>query len=155
ILAPDNWSARKEVMRRAIDEVRRLWRGEAVTRRAPDGSAVAVCPLPRPVPANLPGWGTAAGNLETFGLAGGGGASVLTHLLGQDLDELREKIAEYRRLWRACGHQGAGHVTLMLHTYVGADAAGTRELVRAPLRQYLSSSLDLARGLARAVEFEA
>ena len=48
------------------------------------------------------------------------GANVLTHLLGQTLDELVEKVAVYRRAWRAGGHgESGGRVTLMLHTFVG------------------------------------
>ena len=42
--------------------------------------------------AELPLWITAAGNPETCVAAGELGCGVLTHLLGQDFDELAEKI---------------------------------------------------------------
>ena len=53
--------------------------------------------LPRPLQPELPVWLTAAGSPETFRLAGEIGANVLTHLLGQTLDELAEKIADLPR----------------------------------------------------------
>ena len=56
---------------------------------------------------------TAAGTPETFELAGELGANVLTHLLGQRLDQLEANITRYRDAWRAHGHTGTGHVALM------------------------------------------
>src|SRR5262249_7775887 len=89
-------------------------------------------------------WITAAGNPETFVQAGRIGANLLTHLLGQSLDEVAEKIKRYREARASHGHDlDAGHVTLMLHTFVGDDYEAVRELVRAPLTAYLRSSLDL------------
>ncbi len=64
-------------------------------------------------------WITAAGNPETYRQAGEMGAGVLTHLLGQSVQELAQKLAIYRRAWRDGGHgPGEGHV-LMLHTSLG------------------------------------
>ncbi|HVV00094.1 MAG TPA: LLM class flavin-dependent oxidoreductase, partial [Verrucomicrobiae bacterium] len=99
--------------------------------------------LPRPIQSELPIWVTASGNPETFVLAGKLGANVLTHLLGQNPRELKEKIGAYREARRAAGHQGPGHVTLMLHTFVGETVEAAREIVRAPFTNYLRSSIDL------------
>ena len=51
----------------------------------------------------LPVWLTAAGKPDTFREAGELGHGVLTHLLGQSVDELAGKIALYREAYRASG----------------------------------------------------
>ncbi|HZB47126.1 MAG TPA: MupA/Atu3671 family FMN-dependent luciferase-like monooxygenase, partial [Pyrinomonadaceae bacterium] len=152
VFAPENYEARKEVMREGIERVRRLWRGESVTVRGGAGRDVEVRVFPRPVQPELPVWVTAAGDADTFRLAGEIGANVLTHLLGQSFEEVREKIAAYREARRAHGH-GAdeGRVTLMLHTFVGRDREAVREKVYGPFCNYLRSSFGLWRGLARSM----
>ena len=45
-------------------------------------------------------------------MAAQAGASVLTHLLGQSIEEVAEKVALYRKTWAEAGHPGRGHVTL-------------------------------------------
>jgi acyl carrier protein len=126
-----------------IDAVRRLWRGESVSVPGPLGQEVQVHTLPRPVQADLPIWVTTAGNPETYELAGSLGAHVLTHLLGQRLDEVAEKITLYRQVWQDHGHAGRGHVTLMLHTFVSDNPTFVRDTVRRPLTEYLRTSADL------------
>jgi len=142
-LAPDKYAHRKEIMVRQIDLVRRLWRGETVVLPGADGQEVKVNLMPRPIQPELPFWVTASGSPETFRLAGELGAHLLTHLLGQSTDELAEKIAAYRAAWNQKGHPGEGRVTLMLHTFVGADAAAVRSTVRPAMLAYLRSSIDL------------
>jgi natural product biosynthesis luciferase-like monooxygenase protein/amino acid adenylation domain-containing protein/FkbM family methyltransferase len=154
-LAPDVYVRRKELMRQQIDTVRRLWRGEAVPCRGGTGEEVLVRTLPRPLQPELPFWVTAAGSAETFRLAGELGANVLTHLLGQSVHELGDKIAVYRRARRAAGYAGEGHVTLMLHTFVGEDAEAVRDTVRRPFTDYLASSLDLLKGLVPGQDLDA
>jgi natural product biosynthesis luciferase-like monooxygenase protein/FkbM family methyltransferase len=149
IFAPESYAGRTEVMLRGIETVRALWRGEAVRRPGGTGREVEVRILPRPLQPELPVWVTAAGNPETFRTAGTIGAGVLTHLLGQTLEELGEKIALYRAAWRAAGQPGEGTVTLMLHTFVGPDDAIVRETVRGPFTEYLRSSIGLIENLAR------
>jgi natural product biosynthesis luciferase-like monooxygenase protein len=148
LFAPENYARRKEVTMRGVETVRRLWRGETVTFAGVDGHELRVKTLPRPVQRELPVWLTAAGPAETFPLAGEMGAYVLTHLLGQSIEVLAEKIALYRRSWREHGHSpDAGRVTLMLHTFVGEDEKAVREKVRRPLSNYLKRSLDQVLGL--------
>ena len=148
VLRPDAYGDHKAVMQRDIDVVRRLWRGEAVEQPGVTGRPVTIRTLPRPVQAELPIWLTAAGRPDTYRQAGQIGASVLTHLLGQSIEELGAKLALYRQAWREAGHPGEGRVSLMLHTYIGRDAAEVKETVRAPLLEYLRSSVDLIRGYA-------
>ncbi len=144
VIAPENYAHRKEIMLRGIETIRRLWGGEKVRRRDGNGTDIEVRILPRPIQRELPIWVTAAGSPETFRLAGEVGAGLLTHLLNQDIDRLAEKIAVYRTAWRAGGHgPGGGHVTLMLHTFVGSSVDEVREKVRGPFSDYLRSSVDL------------
>ncbi len=145
VFAPDAYPDRKARMLQGIETVRSLWRGEAIMRRSGSGEEVAIRILPRPVRPELPVWVTAAGNPETFRAAAQAGAHVLTHLLGQSLEEVAAKIAAYRAAWREAGHPGDGHVTLMLHTFVGDDLEAVRETVRGPFCDYLRSSVDLIR----------
>jgi len=148
LFAPENYARRKEVTMREVETVRRLWRGETVTFAGVDGQELRVKTLPRPIQRELPVWLTAAGPAETFRLAGEMGAYVLTHLLGQSIEFLAEKITLYRRTWREHGHgSDMGHVTLMVHTFVGEDEEAVRERVRRPLSNYLKSSLDQVLGL--------
>ena len=143
ILAPDNYASRKQIMLEQIELVRKLWRGEVVSFRNSNGQDVPLRILPRPIQRELPIWITASGHPDTFKLAGELGANVLTHLLGQSVSELADKLALYRSAWKEHGHSGPGHVTLMLHTFVGEDDDAVREIVRAPFTAYLRSSIDL------------
>jgi natural product biosynthesis luciferase-like monooxygenase protein len=149
VLRPANYANAKQVMFEGLDQVRRLWRGETLTFEGPEGSHVDVVTLPRPVQAELPIWVTTAGNPVTFEQAGAVGANLLTHLLGQSVEQLAPKIAAYRAARAAAGLDPAtGIVSLMLHTSVGADDDEVRSLVREPLKRYLSTSFDLVREYA-------
>lgn len=140
----ERFHRRKEAFAEGIATLRKLWRGDAHTVVNPQGEAVAIHTLPRPVQKELPLWITVAGNPDTFRQAGQLGANVLTHLLGQTIDGLADKVAIYHDAWRAAGHPGRGTVTLMLHTFVGEDDDEVHDLVRAPMKRYLQGSLSLA-----------
>lgn len=148
IYKPERFKDRKQAMLDDLEIVRRLWRGEALKTISPIGKEIEVRTLPRPIQKELPFWLTAAGNPETFRAAGEIGANVLTHLLGQTIDEVGEKIRVYREARRAAGHEGPGQVTIMLHTFVGPDADEVRRLVREPMKAYLKSSVDLIKAAA-------
>ncbi len=146
VLARDNYKERKDIMLRDAETIRRLWRGESVTMKGGVGQDVEVKVLPRPVQQEIPMWMTAAGNPETFRLAGEQGFSILTHLLGQTVEEVAEKIRIYRQAWDDAGHDPKGGVvTLMLHTYIGEDVDEVREKVRVPFSNYLKTSLNLVK----------
>lgn len=147
-LRPEAFQNRKQIMFEQIEEVQTLWQGGSVTYPNGNGKPIQIQTLPRPIQPKLPIWITAAGNPETFQMAGAKGFHLLTHLLGQSLEELAEKIALYRQAWTDHGHAGQGTVTLMLHTFVGESDAAVKEIVRQPMRQYLSSSLDLIKQAA-------
>jgi natural product biosynthesis luciferase-like monooxygenase protein len=147
VLRPDAYARAKDLMFEGLETVRRLWRGESVTLPGPLGDVTLQC-LPRPVQPELPIWVTTAGNVETFEAAGRVGGRVLTHLLGQSVAEVGTKITAYRAAWRAAGYEGEGHVTLMLHTFVGQDTAQVKELVREPMKSYLRTSINLIKDFA-------
>jgi len=148
VLAPGNFAQRKQLMLDGIDTVRRLWAGDAMEFPGHDGKPVTVRTLPRPVQRELPIWLTAASNPETFQQAGEKGCHVLTHLLGQTVEDVAQKVALYRQAWRDAGHAGRGQVSLMLHTFVGDDEDRVRETARGPMKAYLRSSVDLIRQAA-------
>ncbi|MFO0327667.1 MAG: MupA/Atu3671 family FMN-dependent luciferase-like monooxygenase [Gemmatimonadota bacterium] len=148
VLRPEGYATAKERFLEDIDTVRRLWRGESLPFTAPNGQTVELRTLPRPIQPTLPAWYTTAGNPESYTAAGRAGLNLLTHLLGQSLEELRGKIALYREAWREAGHPGRGHVSLMLHAFVGDDEAQVKETVREPLTAYLRTSVGLVKQYA-------
>lgn len=154
VLAPAGaYERRGEVLFERIEEIRRLWRGGAIEATNAVGDRVRLQTMPRPVQPELPVWVTAAGNPETFRRAGALGVNVLTHLLGQTVEMLAERIAVYREAWAKAGRPGHGTVTLMLHTFVGEDDAEVRRRVRAPMLRYLGSSVNLVSNYAASVPF--
>ncbi|MDX1440248.1 MAG: LLM class flavin-dependent oxidoreductase, partial [Rubricoccaceae bacterium] len=149
IIRPEGFADRKELMFRQIEQVKALWRGEAVNFPGHEGEPVAIKTLPRPVQSELPVWITAAGNPETFREAGARGYHLLTHLLGQTVEDLADKIEIYREARKANGYDpDAGQVTLMLHTFVGDSDDEVREVVREPMKAYLKSSIGLIKAAA-------
>jgi natural product biosynthesis luciferase-like monooxygenase protein len=152
VFAPTSYRERHEVMFREIETVRRLWRGETLTMPGGHGRDVTFGIRPRPVQRELPIWITAGGTPETFRRAGAMGANLLTHLLGQSIEELTEKLGIYREAWRDHGHgPSGGHVTLMLHTFVGESESQVRAEVRGPLTTYLRGSVSLFTPFAAAL----
>jgi natural product biosynthesis luciferase-like monooxygenase protein len=145
-LAPANFKERREIMARGIETVKALWRGEPVPVTTGDGKAMHVKMYPPPVQREPRIWVTSSSSPETFAMAGRVGASVLTNLLVMKPEELAANIAVYRKAYREAGHTQAGrdgHVTLMLHTFVGNDMEDVRARVRGPFLEYLRTSTDL------------
>lgn len=150
VLRPENAPPNnKSAMYAAADQVRRLWRGEGVEFPKADGSTFTVKTQPRPVSSELEIWVTTAGNPETWREAGEMGAHVLTHLLGQSIEEVAGKITLYHEALRKAGHDPARFkVTLMLHTFVGRDREQVRRVAEGPMKSYLSSAAGLVKQYA-------
>ncbi len=150
VLRPENTPpANKPAMLDSIHTLRKLWAGEAVEFPKGDGTPHAVVTQPRPVSKELPIWVTTAGNPQTWKDAGEIGANVLTHLLGQSVDEVADKIKIYHQALRDNGHDPADHqVTLMLHTYLAATRDEAREIAREPMKDYLRSAAALIKAYA-------
>ncbi len=148
VIMPQNFEDRKNLMFRQIAEIKKLWHGESVSFLNPNGKMIDINILPKPVQKDLPIWITAASNPETFELAGKSGYNLLTHLLGQSVSEVGEKIKIYRKAWKDAGHPGEGILTLMLHTFVGPDDDSVKEIVREPMKNYLQSAVNLVKEAA-------
>ena len=150
VLAPDSYSRRYDLLFSGRETIRRLWQGEPVTLPNGAGQDVAVRLHPAPWQPVLSTWITCSGGAERFVQAGERGANVLTALLFQSADELAAKIAAYREARARHGYDpAAGHVTLMLHTFVGTDLDQIRSTVREPFIAYMASSVDLWRNLRK------
>jgi natural product biosynthesis luciferase-like monooxygenase protein len=149
VLRPENTPpANKRALLEAVDQVRRLWRGETVDFPTKTGS-FGVRTQPRPVSKELQAWITTAGNPDTWREAGTLGTNVLTHLLGQTIDEVAGKIAIYHDALRAAGHDPAERtVTLMLHTFIAETRDKAREIAREPMKDYLRSAAALIKQYA-------
>jgi len=150
VLRPENTPPKnKDGMFDTIDQVRRLWRGEAVDFPNDKGEMLPVLTQPRPVSKELPIWVTTAGNPETWREAGRIGANILTHLLGQSIDEVGEKITLYHDALRESGFNPDDFtVTVMLHTLIGEDREAVREIAKGPLQDYLRSAAGLIKQYA-------
>jgi amino acid adenylation domain-containing protein/natural product biosynthesis luciferase-like monooxygenase protein len=140
IFAPGNFENRRELYYQGIDIVRRLWRGESANFQTGGTSRLDVLIHPRPKQAELPTWFTCI-HRDAFIKAGELGANVLCHTVNHSLEEIAEKVAAYREA-RARSGFDPGHVTLLVHTFLGEDAAETIEQARRPFYDYLSTFLD-------------
>ncbi|MFB6850834.1 MupA/Atu3671 family FMN-dependent luciferase-like monooxygenase [Streptomyces sp. NPDC056373] len=147
VLAPQHFAERLPVMYEGIDTVGALWDGKRISRRNGLGDEVDIEIYPKPVAARQPWWLTCSGGADRFTEAGDLGLNVLTALLFQDVEAVAGNIRAYRdaRNGNSHGPGAAGHVTLMLHTFVAGSADEARRLVREPLRGYLETSIDLWR----------
>ncbi|MBT8153952.1 LLM class flavin-dependent oxidoreductase [Epibacterium ulvae] len=150
ILRPENTPpANKPALFESIETVRKLWRGEEVAFARKDGGTHNVISQPRPVSKELDVWVTTAGNPDTWREAGSMGANVLTHLLGQSIEEVAGKIRIYHDALRAAGHDPADFtVTLMLHTYLADTREEARSVAREPMKDYLRSAAGLIKQYA-------
>ncbi|WP_113910739.1 MupA/Atu3671 family FMN-dependent luciferase-like monooxygenase [Roseovarius dicentrarchi] len=150
VLRPENTPpANKPALYQTMAQVRALWRGEEVGFPRADGTEHRVLTQPRPINGELPIWLTTAGNPDTWREAGTLGAHVLTHLLGQTIEEVEGKIAIYHDALRAAGHDPADFkVTMMLHSYIADTREAAREVAREPMKDYLRSAAGLIKQYA-------
>lgn len=150
VLRPENTPPQnKPAMIADIDRLRRLWRGEKVAFPRADGQPHEVMTQPRPVQAELPLWMTVAGSPDTWKEAGRLGMNVLTHLLGQSIEVVAQRITEYHAALREAGHNPDDFtVSLMLHTCLAEDRETAREIAREPMKNYLRSAAALVKQYA-------
>jgi natural product biosynthesis luciferase-like monooxygenase protein len=152
VLMPQNYPQRHEIMFRQIEALKALWRGESIKRINGLDKEIEVKIFPRPLQPELPVWITSAGNRETFKAAGKIGAKILTHLLGQDVEDLEKNIVFYKQSLKENGYSlQDAKVAIMLHTYVGADLETVKTTVREPFKSYLRSSVSLVKNLVKSL----
>ena len=150
VFFPERYATRHATMYEQLQIVQRLWGGEALKQTNSLGKEIEVTLYPKPVQAELPVWITSSGNAETFASAGAVGANVLTHLIGQDIATLAQKIQRYRDSRANHGFDPQqGTVSLMLHTYLGPDTEKVKAKVKTPFREYLRSAISLEEQAAR------
>ncbi|QNE75205.1 aminotransferase class III-fold pyridoxal phosphate-dependent enzyme [Streptomyces finlayi] len=141
-LHPDRFADRREIAFAHLDEVRALWRGEAVRRRTGDGSETGVRIQPRPVQAEPPMFLATSGQRGSYEEAARRGLGIVTNLMSQTVDELAANIAHYRRVRAGCGlDPEAGRVTVLVHTYLAPDHDTARAGALEPMSRYLRASL--------------
>ena len=150
VFAPDAYAERKKVLLDKLAEVRQLWAGEPVKRIDGSGQPIDVCAYPLPERGALPLWITSSARLETWLTAATENMNVLTGLMEQTVEEVADKVAAYRARLLELGHDPEQRdVTLMAHTFIGADPAEVRAIVHDPLVAYLRAHIELFAKLAR------
>jgi iturin family lipopeptide synthetase A len=149
VLAPQSFGKHREIMFQEIEIVKKLWRGESVQYRDGSGKDFDVKLFPMPMQSDVSVWVTIVNNPDTYVKAGEIGAGVLTNLMGQTVEELGKNIALYRESLAQHGHDPNGHVTVLLHTFVGEDVEVTRSQARQPFYNYLRTSVGLFKNLVK------
>lgn len=141
-----NYKDRQNIMYDSLEKIKKLWRGESVSFINGNEALKEVKIFPKPLQKELPIWITSGGNIETFKSAGKLGLNVLTHLLGNTVEGLAEKIKAYREALRENGFDPeSGKVSIMLHAYIGESIEKVHQEVRTPLINYLKSSIELVK----------
>lgn len=149
ILSRAPHASRKATMWQGIQHVQQLWQGETVDFQDATGKSVSARSLPRPIQPQLPTWITCQ-STETFIEAGRLGANVLTSLLGGSLEQLIPKIQSYQQSLSKHGHDpDSKTISLMLHTFLGADIDQVKKDVRQPFCEYLKTHYGLLDNLAK------
>ncbi|MEV7597219.1 MupA/Atu3671 family FMN-dependent luciferase-like monooxygenase [Kitasatospora sp. NPDC089797] len=156
---PENYGGHKELMHRQIDTVRALWRGEPYRGRNGKGEPIEVTLHPRPLQEEPPMFTAIVGNPDSFREAARHDLGVITNLMTQDVAQLAENVAVYRRTRAEHGlDPEAGRVVVLVHTYLGTDLDTAREQAYRPFCHYLRSSLSLfgqmANSLGLTLDFE-
>jgi natural product biosynthesis luciferase-like monooxygenase protein len=155
VFFPEHYQRRKEVMLQGIETVRRLWQGESLEAVGGSGNTIEIRTYPRPIQPELPVWLTSGGSIETFVSAAEIHANVLTHLLGQDVKDVAQRIQTYRNtLERMKQAPETGTVTLMLHAYVDDTEEKVRSMALVPFKRYLESSAGLVATLVRSLNLD-
>ncbi|GGX33165.1 MupA/Atu3671 family FMN-dependent luciferase-like monooxygenase [Aquimarina muelleri] len=149
VLAPQDYENRHQIMKDKITTLKNIWKGDSLIRKNGIGQDFEFQIHPKPVQKDLKIWITAARSIETFKYAGTIGANILTHLLGQNIEDLKDKITVYRETLQENGFDpDAGKVAVMLHTFVSNDTSYVKEVVEEPFKNYLKHSINLMRTVA-------
>jgi natural product biosynthesis luciferase-like monooxygenase protein/non-ribosomal peptide synthase protein (TIGR01720 family) len=153
---PDRYANKRDEMFKGISEVQKLWRGEKMSTRDGAGKMADIGIFPKPVQPELPIWLTCSGSPEMFVQAGELGFNVLTSLQTQPIDEVAVKLKAYREARAKAGYDPeTGHVSMMMHTFVGQNKEKVLQKVRGPLSDFLRSHVDLIKTFTKSLEIEA
>ncbi|MFH8407112.1 MupA/Atu3671 family FMN-dependent luciferase-like monooxygenase [Streptomyces sp. NPDC018019] len=151
VFFPERFGRHKEMMYDQVEQVRRLWRGEAVRRAGGDGET-EIRLFPRPVQDAPPMYTAVVGNPASYVAAARHDVGVVTNLMTQSVEQLAENIALYRRTRAEQGlDPDAGRVAVLLHTYLAADHRTARTEAYEPLARYMRASLSLFGNVANSL----
>jgi natural product biosynthesis luciferase-like monooxygenase protein len=145
VFVPDQYADRREILARNLDLIRRLWKGETVTMKNARDEDVPVEIHPRPVQPKMPVWLSCGCRDERYIMAGETDCNVITQIAAQRFDELAERTVLYRDARKRAGFEGNGHVTVMMHAFIGDDPNAVKDIVREPMtRQIRMSGMRMA-----------
>ncbi|WP_432196032.1 MupA/Atu3671 family FMN-dependent luciferase-like monooxygenase [Streptomyces sp. bgisy027] len=151
VFFPDRFGRHKELMYEQLEEVRRFWRGEPLLRTGGDGEA-EVRLFPSPVQDAPPMYTAVVGNPASYELAARHDLGIVTNLMTQSVEQLRENIALYRRTRARHGlDPDAGRVAVLLHTYLADDHDTARTEAFEPLSRYMRASLSVFSGVTNSL----
>nr|WP_069885556.1 non-ribosomal peptide synthetase [Streptomyces luteocolor] len=151
VFFPERFGSHKELMYEQVAQVRQLWRGEPVRRTTGQGESDLRL-FPSPVQDAPPMYTAVVGNPASYELAARHDLGIVTNLMTQSVEQLRDNVALYRRTRAACGlDPDAGHIAVLLHTYLAADHATARAEASRPLSRYMRSSLSLFGNVANSL----
>jgi len=144
VFYPDYFGKHKEIMFQHIDTFKRLWRGESIHVAAGNQSEIDIKTFPRPFQKDPPPLFIAiVGNKESYMMAGQHGLGVITNLMTQSIEDLKQSIELYRKTLAESGSNFKGWVVVLLHTHLATDSKIAKEEAFKPLCEYLKSSLHL------------
>lgn len=142
-IRPEAFESRRQLLEKHTATVRKLWRGESI-ERCVGGKKMQVKTYPSPIQDELPVWVTASNSIESFQLAGKYGHSLITHLLGQTIDELSVKVKAYREeLVNHNWPEERCKIAVMLHTFLLPDHEEAVAVARPPFKEYLAAHVSL------------
>jgi natural product biosynthesis luciferase-like monooxygenase protein/amino acid adenylation domain-containing protein len=151
VFFPDNFGRHKQLMYEQLEEVRKFWRGDALRRAGGDGET-DVRLFPRPVQDAPPMHTAVVGNPASYELAARHDLGIVTNLMTQSVEQLRDNIALYRRTRAAHGlDPDAGRVAVLLHTYLADDHDTARTEAYEPLSRYMRASLSVFSGVTNSL----
>ncbi|GAA4335820.1 hypothetical protein GCM10023086_68650 [Streptomyces venetus] len=148
---PDRFGRHKELMYEQLEEVRKFWRGDTVRRTTGDGDADLRL-FPRPVQDAPPMYTAVVGNPASYELAARHDLGIVTNLMTQTVEQLRENIARYRSTRARHGlDPDTGRVAVLLHTYLAEAHDTARAEAFEPLSRYMRASLSLFSGVTNSL----
>ncbi|MEL5956203.1 MupA/Atu3671 family FMN-dependent luciferase-like monooxygenase [Streptomyces sp. CLV115] len=151
VFFPERFGPHKQEMYDRLEQVRSLWRGESLRRTTGDGER-DVRLFPRPVQTMPPLYTAVVANPESYERAAAHDLGIVTNLMTQDIDQLRDNIARYRRARALHGlDPDAGRVAVLLHTYLSDDHDTARAEAFAPMARYMQASLSLFSGVTNSL----
>ncbi|MFD7617977.1 MupA/Atu3671 family FMN-dependent luciferase-like monooxygenase [Streptomyces sp. NPDC059802] len=151
VFFPERFGPHKQEMYDRLEQVRSLWRGEPLRRTTGDGER-EIRLFPRPVQTMPPLYTAVVANPESYERAAAHDLGIVTNLMTQDIDQLRDNIARYRRARARHGlDPDAGRVAVLMHTYLAEDHDTARTEAFAPMARYMQASLSLFSGVTNSL----